>query len=292
MSKETRALRKSLKADRWHSNVAFKIFVALVMLFTYAPIVSLIVFSFNSEQSATRWGGFSLRWYEALFQDQSIMDALSTTITVAILATIISTIIGTLGAIGISSISKQKRSFTDLILNVNNIPVVNPEIVTAVALMILFVSMNMKLGYVTMLLAHISFCTPYVVITVYPKVVALDPSLMEAAQDLGARPSKALLKVMIPELLPAIIGGATMAFTMSFDDFIISYFVGGSELNISTVVYTMKKFNPSVNALSTIIIFAIGIIILIGQIFKFRNNNSDEDEVRSSKVKEPKEVTL
>lgn len=287
--------KRTFDSRHWHSGILYKIFVILVMVFMYAPIVSLIVFSFNSEKSLTRWGGFSMIWYERLFQNSAIIDALSTTITVALLATVISTVLGTMGAIGLSYVSKQKKSFADLCLNVNNIPVVNPEIVTAVSLMVIFISMRFELGYFTMLLAHISFCTPYVVITVYPKVANLDPSLMEAALDLGATPTKSLLKVMIPELLPSIVGGATMAFTMSFDDFVISYFVGGSEQNISMYLYSLKKFDPSVNALSTIIIFVLALVILVSQFFKFRKKSLDDDEEREAKIRKtikPKEASL
>lgn len=287
---------KQVNTRKWHSSVGYKIFIILVMLFIYAPIFSLILFSFNAEKSATRWGGFSLTHYESLFENQAIMDSLSTTITIALLATVISTFLGTLGAIGVSYISKQKRSFADLVMNINNLPVVNPEIVTAVSLMVVFTSMRFELGYFTMLLAHISFCTPYVVITVYPKVCSLDPALMEAAQDLGASPTKSLVKVMIPELLPAIIGGATMAFTMSFDDFVISYFVGGTEQNISMYLYSMKKFDPAVNALSTILIFVIAFVVLGAQIFKSRKKNLEEEENKQSKNKNQnnklKEVSL
>lgn len=284
---------RPLDSRRFRSSVLGKIFIVLVMLFMYAPILSLIVFSFNSEKSATRWGGFSFIWYERLFDNTAIMDALTTTVTIAVLATVISTVLGTLGSIGLAYIGKQRKNFASFALNVNNLPVVNPEIVTAVSLMVIFVSMRFELGYFTMLLAHISFCTPYVVITVYPKVCSLDPSLMEAAQDLGATPLTSLRKVMIPELLPAIVGGATMAFTMSFDDFVISYFVGGSEQNISMYLYSLKKFDPSVNALSTIIIVILALVLAASQFVKFRRRSAaDEDEQSVRRLKRTKEVSL
>lgn len=241
------------------SSFISRIFISLLMVFMYAPIVSLVVFSFNKNKSLTNWGGFSFKWYEKLFDSQDIMTAVIMTLLIAILATLISTIIGTFAAI---SLSKSKKIVKDMVLTVNNIPIVNPEIVTAVGLLLLFVSFQMDRGYTTMLFAHIAFCTPYVIITVYPKVRNLDPNLAEAANDLGATPFQALRMVILPEIKVAVIAAAAIAFTMSFDDFVISYFTAGSATNISIYLYTLRRgVEPTINALSTIIIVIIGVMV-------------------------------
>ena len=195
-------------------------YIPLILLFFYAPIIIIIIFSFNEETSLTRWTNFSLVWYKELFQNRMIMDAVQTTLTVAILATVISTIIGTLGAIGIANFKKKRTINT--ILSINNLPLVTPDIVTAISLSVLFSGIQLPLGYGTMLLAHIAFCTPYVIISVYPRFIHMDKNTIEAAMDLGATHWTALTKVIIPELLPSILSGAIKAITMSFDDFIIS----------------------------------------------------------------------
>jgi spermidine/putrescine transport system permease protein len=233
--------------------------MALVLLFIYAPILSMVIFSFNENKSLTRWGGFSFQWYEKLFDSQEIMGAVTMTILIAVVSTLISTIIGTFAAL---SLSKSKKLVKDIILTANNVPIVNPEIVTAVGLLLLFVSFQLPRGYLTMLLAHIAFSIPYVIITVYPKVRSLDPNLAEAAKDLGATPLQALRLVVFPEIKVAVIAGAAIAFTMSFDDFVISYFTAGSATNISIYLYTLKRgIEPTINALSTIIIVVIGLIV-------------------------------
>ena len=236
------------------------IFIILVVLFFYLPVLSLIVFSFNKGESLTRWTGFSFRWYLRLTESQVIIDAVQVTIIVAVIATVISTIIGTLAAI---AFARYKRRVRNTILTLNNIPIVNPEIVTAIGMLLLF-KMFIDPGMTAMLLAHISFCVPYVFLTVYPKVRSLDPSLTEAAMDLGATPFKALRHAIFPQIKGAVLAGAAIAFTMSFDDFVISYFTGGSANNISVYLYNLPRgANPSINALSTLIIVVITIIVSI-----------------------------
>lgn len=235
----------------------------LMMVFFYGPILIMMIYSFNDSKSVTVWSGFSLRWYEKLFNSRDIMDSVQTSVVIALIATAVSTVVGTITAIGLS---KHKSIVKKTVLTINNFPVLNPEIVTAISLMLLFSSIKVfKMGFVTMLLAHITFCIPYVILTVLPKLRRLDPSLADAAMDLGATPVQALWKVIIPQLMPAIISGALIAFTMSFDDFVISYFVTGNGVsNISIMVYTMsKRFDPTINALSTIIIVVITILLLI-----------------------------
>lgn len=237
-------------------------YIILAYLFFYIPIVVLMVFSFNSSKSLTNFTGFSFKWYQGLIADNEIMSAVWVSLTIALIATAVSTILGTLTAIGLS---KNRRIIRELILSVNDLPVINPDIVTAISLMLLFSSMNIEKGYFTMLLAHIMFCTPYVITSVYPKVRALDVNLVNAALDLGATPMYALRKVIIPLVKPGIFAGILLAFSMSFDDFVISYFVTGNGVkNISIIVYNMtKRTNPTINALSTIVIVVIVVLLVV-----------------------------
>lgn len=252
------------------------IYLAVCFIFLYLPIIVMMVFSFNSSKSLTKMSGFSLQWYNNLISDSSIMKAVSVSVTIAVLATLISTVLGTITAIGLS---KSRKVLKEIILNVNNIPIMNPDIVTAIGLMILFSSIKMEKGYMTMLLAHVAFCTPYVITSVYPKVRNLDPNLANAAMDLGATPFQALTKVIIPMLKEGIFAGILLAFTMSFDDFVISYFVTGNGVqNISIIVYNMtKRTNPTINALSTIVVLVIAItLILVNVIPAIVNNRKNK----------------
>ncbi|MBR5509140.1 MAG: extracellular solute-binding protein [Lachnospiraceae bacterium] len=238
-----------------------KILLLLLIVFFYAPILYMIIFSFNEGKSLTHFTGFSLRWYQHMLESRDMMEALYTTFSVALLATVISTVAGTIAAIGIS---KSKRIIRDIMDQVNNLPMMNPEIVTAIGFMLLFITFRVEKGYATMLLAHIAFCIPYVMLSVMPKVRSLDPNLANAAMDLGATPMQALTKVIVPQITPGIISGALIAFTMSVDDFIISYFVTGQGVkNLSIMVYTMsKRVNPSINAISTLVVVIITIALL------------------------------
>ena len=239
-----------------------KIIMALTIIFFYLPIIYMIVFSFNEGKSLTHFSGFSLRWCEHMLESHDMMEALYTTFGVAIVATAIATVVGTIAAIGLS---KSKKIIRDLMDQVNNLPLMNPEIVTAIGFMLLFITCKVEKGLVTMLLAHIAFCIPYVMLSVMPKIKSLDRNLADAAMDLGATPWQALTKVIVPEIMPGIISGALIAFTMSIDDFVISYFVtGGGVKNISIVVYTMsKRVNPSINAISTLVVVIITIALLV-----------------------------
>lgn len=239
-----------------------KVGMALLLVFFYAPILFMIIFSFNSSKSLTHFTGFSLRWYEAMLKNHGMMESLYVTIVIALLATIISTIIGTITAIGLSKSKKVLRAFVS---QVNDFPIMNPEIVTAIGLMLLFITFQIEKGFVTLLLAHIAFCIPYVILSIMPKIKSLDPNLADAAMDLGATPWQALVKVIVPQIMPGIVSGALIAFTMSFDDFVISYFVTGQGVkNLSIMVYTMsKRINPSVNAISTLVVLLITITLTI-----------------------------
>lgn len=257
------------------TNKLSKVFLTLVILATYLPIVSMMIFSFNSTKSLTRWQGFSFRWYIDLFTDTQIIKAVVVTILVAVISTVISTIIGTLASI---ALTKQRKVIREAALSLNNIPVLNPEIITAVALFLLFGAFAIERGYTTMLLAHIAFSTPYVIIAVYPKVRGLDPNLTDAAYDLGATPLEALWKVIVPQIKVAIFAGAAIAFTMSFDDFAISYFAVSdtSIQNISIYLYTLRRgFEPTINALSTIIIIIIMSVVFY-DLFKKRKTKLED----------------
>ena len=238
------------------------ILMVLTLIFFYLPIVYMVVFSFNSGKSLTSFTGFSLRWYKHMMESHTMMESLSTTFSIALIATAVSTIVGTISAIGLS---KSKKIIQRLMEQVNNLPMMNPEIVTAIGFMLLFITFRVEKGYVTMLLAHIAFCIPYVMLSVMPKIRSLDPNLADAAMDLGATPWRALTKVIVPQIMPGIVSGALIAFTMSVDDFIISYFVtGGGVKNLSITVYTMsKRVNPSINAISTLVVVIITLVLLL-----------------------------
>lgn len=256
-----------------------KIYLGIMLVFFYLPILYTVVFSFNSSRSLTRFEGFSTRWYTDMFNNRTMMEAIWYTFIIAILATVISTIIGTITAIGLS---KSKRIVSEVVMQVNNLPIMNPEIVTAVGLLMLFASMPMiEKGFVTLLLAHIMFCIPYVILSVMPKIRTLDPNLLEAAMDLGATPTQSLIKVIVPQIMPGIISGALIAFTMSFDDFVISYFVTGNGVNnISILVYTMvRRINPSINALSSIIVLIITSVLIIVNVVPILKEKKEKQRI-------------
>lgn len=237
-------------------------YVALVLLFFYIPIIYVMAFSFNESKSLTRFTGFSLQWYEKMFTDRTILEAIYYTVVIAIIATIVSTIVGTVTAIGLS---KSKKIVKEVVLQINDLPMMNPDIVTAIGFMLLFTSLRVKTGFVTLLLAHIAFCIPYVILSVMPKLRQLDDNIAEAALDLGATPFEALTKVIIPQIMPGIVSGALIAFTMSFDDFVISFFATGPGVNtIAIYVYSsIKRINPTINALSTVIVVIVTVVLLV-----------------------------
>ena len=238
-----------------------KSYLLIILLFIYLPIAYIVVFSFNSTKSLTTFSGFSLRWYEAMLKDSTMLESIYYTVIVAVIATVVSTIVGTITAIGLS---KSRKLIKNLVLEINNLPVMNPDIVTAIGLMLLFISTKIQLSLFTLILAHISFCIPYVILSIMPKLRQLDDNVAEAALDLGATPWQALTKVIIPQIFPAIISGALIAFSMSFDDFVISFFTAGIGINnISMYVYSMKRYNPSINALSTLIVIVVTVILIV-----------------------------
>lgn len=254
------------------------LYIAICFLFFYVPILVTMIFSFNSSKSLSRFSGFSLKWYENLLKNGDIKSAVIVSLSIAIIATCIATILGTITAIGLS---KNKKILKEWVLGVNDIPIMNPEIVTAIGLMIFFTAIGFEKGYITMLLAHIAFCTPYVITSVYPKVKNLDPNLANAAMDLGATPFQAITKVIVPMIKEGIYAGMLLSFTMSFDDFVISYFVTGNGVsNISIILYTMtKRANPTINALSTIVIVVIIAILLIVNLAPLLIKNKTEKNI-------------
>lgn len=240
-----------------------KIYIALIFIFLYAPILTLIVLSFNSSKTRAKWGGFSLKWYGSLFSNRDIMEALSTTLLIALLSSAIATVIGVCTCVGLR---KMKSTSRTVIIGVTNIPMLNADIVTGISLMLLFLSMGMKFGFGTILLSHITFNIPYVILSVMPRMKNLNTPVYEAALDLGASPVYAFFKVVLPELLPGILSGFLLAFTMSLDDFIITHFTKGAGIDtLSTKIYTevKKGIKPEMYALSTIIFLSVLILLIL-----------------------------
>jgi len=265
------------------TSVGSKIILTLTMLFFYLPILYIIIFSFNDSRSLTKFGGFSLRWYEKMFADSTMMEAVLYTVIIAIIATVVATVVGTITAIGLS---KSRKVVQKMVERINDLPVMNPDIVTAISLLMFFSVLTVKKGFGTLLIAHIMFCIPYVMLSVTPKLRSLDPNLIDAAMDLGATPFQALAKVIVPQIKPGIVSGALIAFTMSFDDFVISYFTTGNGVNnISILVYTMsKRVNPSINALSTIVILLITLVLGVVNIVPIVREKREKDGKSSRAV--------
>ena len=240
-----------------------KFYLGIMMVFLYIPIVVLIVQSFNAGESRAKWEGFSLRWYGELLQDERILQALYVTVSIAVIAMVVSTILGTLAAIGIHAMKKRPQA---LMMTLTNLPNTMPDIVTGISLMLLFLFTKVERGYMTMLLAHITFDTPYVILSVLPKLKQMNRHTYEAALDLGATPMYALFHVIIPQCKQGIITGAMLAFTLSLDDFTISYFTTSPLVqNLSTLIYSSarKGIDPSLNALSALMFVALLVLLLI-----------------------------
>ena len=247
------------------TGILTKIYIAAIMVFMYAPIAVLIFYSFNKSRSAA-WGGFTFKWYFELFESNNLMDALINTLLIAVLASLFATILGTAAAIGINNFRGKSRA---LIQNVSNIPIISPDIVMGVSLMLLFtflgVMFNFEMGFGTVLLSHICFCVPFVVLNVMPRIRRMDQSLYDAALDLGCNPFQAFFKVVIHELMPGIISGMLISFTYSIDDFVITHFTQGARFqNLSTEISMLRrKFPPTINALSTLLFLVIIIIMVL-----------------------------
>ncbi|MDF2803443.1 MAG: Ornithine carbamoyltransferase [Anaerocolumna sp.] len=240
-----------------------KFYLFLILVFLYAPILILIVLSFNKSKSRAKWGGFTLDWYVKLFQDSDIMQALYVTLMIAFLSAFIATILGTMAALAMNNMKKLPRS---ILMGITNIPMLNADIVTGISLMLLFVALNYTLGFSSVLMAHITFNIPYVILSVMPKLKQLNKSTYEAALDLGASRRYAFFKVVFPEIFPGVLSGFLLAFTMSLDDFVITHFTKGASINtLSTKIYTevRKGIKPEMYALSTILFFSVVILLVL-----------------------------
>ena len=240
-----------------------RIYMAIIFFFLYSPIAVMALFSFNASKSRTVWTGFTLDWYAKLFHNETIINSLGVTMIVALIASVVSTVLGTAAAIGIFNMKKKTRG---VIMYFTYLPILNPEIVTGVSLMLLFVFAGLDMGFLTLILAHISFCVPYVILNVLPKLRQMDTSLLEAAMDLGCNQRGVFGKVVLPEIMPGVLTGFLMSITYSIDDFVISYFTHGAESqNLSVTIYSMtrRKVSPEINALSTIIFLVVLTVLIV-----------------------------
>ena len=260
-------------------NLSSKIYMYILYIFLYLPILVLIVFSFNQSKSRANWTGFTLHWYADLFRDERILTSLMNTVIVAVCASVLATILGTMAALGINSMKKTGKA---LLMGATYIPVINPEIIMGISLMILFrffvTTTGFQFGFATLILAHISFDVPYVIYNVLPKLRAMNPNLVEAAQDLGCNPRQAFFKAVIPEIMPGIFSGFLMALTYSVDDFVVSYFTSGTNvetLSVTIESMTRVKVSPKINALSAIIFVVIATILVVKNILENRRMRRD-----------------
>ena len=240
-----------------------RFYTFIIFFFLYAPIIVLMIFSFNNSKSRAKWDGFTFKWYAELFRDSEILSSLYYTVIIAVISSLVATVIGTIAAIGIHNMSKVKKN---IVMNLTYLPVINPDIVTGISLMILFIFIKLDLGFITLLFAHITFNIPYVILSVMPKLKQLNKHIYEAALDLGATPLRAFWKVILPEIMPGVVTGALLAFTLSLDDFVISFFTTGSGVsNLSITIYSMARrgINPKINALSTIMFITVLLLLII-----------------------------
>lgn len=269
------------------SRVPGRVLQWMVAVFLYAPIFVLIFFSFNTDRSRVNFKGFTLDWYKRLFQNEQVLSALTLTLILAFLSALIATVIGTVSAIGIHNMKKRPRK---MLLALNNIPVVNPDIITGVSLMLFFIfcisflsslGANAGLGFVTLLIAHVTFNIPYVILSVLPKLRQLNKNTYEAALDLGANPFRAYMRVILPEIMPGVISGAIIAFTMSIDDFLISYFTTGSMQTLPMRIYAMtrKRVSPEINALSTLMFVTVLALLIVINVLQARDKKKKEQRV-------------
>lgn len=234
-----------------------RFYIWLIFFFLYAPIAVLVIFSFNDSRSRSSWDGFTLHWYADMLANQQLMTALYNTIVIALVSALVATLLGTVAAIGIQRMKGVKHSLT---MNLTYLPILNPDIVTGISMMMFFVAVSIPRGMISMLLAHITFCLPFVIIVVLPKLNQMDPLLFDAALDLGATPAKAYRSIILPQIMPGILVGFLLAFTMSVDDFVISFFVTGNGVsNLSIAIYSMAKrgISPSINAVMTVILVTV-----------------------------------
>ncbi|HOJ77987.1 MAG TPA: ABC transporter permease [Bacillota bacterium] len=254
-------------------------YIALLFIFLYAPIIVLAIFSFNSSRSRGTWDGFTLKWYYEMFQDRQIMAALYYSLIIGVTSALVATIIGTMAAFGIHNMKPFSKT---TVMNITYLPVLNPDIVTGISFMLLFIFLKIRLGFLTLLLSHITFNIPYVILSVLPKIKQLDKSMYEAALDLGATPFYAFRKVILPEIMPGVITGLLLAFTLSFDDFVISFFNTGSGVsNLSILIYSMARrgINPKINALSTFMFISVLTLLIVVNILMSKQQKTKEEKI-------------
>ncbi len=271
--KETVPRSRGVTKEKKLYRILTRLYTVLMFCFLYAPILVLIVFSFNDSKSSAKWAGFTFKWYSELFHNSMIMNSLYYTLIVAVITAVVSTILGVFASFGIHYMKKWQRK---VVLNINNLPMLNPDIVTGVSLMIVFVFVGLKLGLLTMIIAHITFATPYVVLSILPKFKQMPKEMLEAAMDLGATPLQAFHKVVLPEIKPGIITGALIAFTLSIDDFVISFFTTGNGVqNLSITIYSFAKkgIKPEINALSAIMFVTVLVLLIV------INKRTDSEEL-------------
>ncbi len=263
-----------------------RLYMALIFLFLYAPIVVLIVFSFNDTKTMSRsvWSGFTFRWYARLWEDSMIQQAVWNTLLIAVLSALIATVFGTVAAVGLYRMRGWRKK---VMMNLTNFPMVNPEIVTGVSMMLLFVFMAQvfkigSLGMWSILIAHVTFCLPYVILSVLPKLAQMDKNLFEAAQDLGCPPLQAFRKVVVPQIMPGIVTGMIMAFTLSIDDFVITYFCSGTTQTLPIYIYSMTKrrVSPEINALSTVLFVVILLLLVLTNLHGGKEKKKKEAPAR------------
>lgn len=251
-------------------------YIWLIFIFLYAPIAVLVVFSFNDSRSRSSWDGFTLHWYADLFANQQLMTALYNTIIIAVVSALVATVLGTVAAIGIQRMKGLKHSLT---MNLTYLPILNPDIVTGISMMMFFVAVSIPRGMTSMLITHITFGLPFVIIVVLPKLQQMDPLLFDAALDLGATPARAYRSIILPQIMPGILVGFLLAFTMSVDDFVISFFVTGKGVsNLSIAIYTMARrgISPSINAVMTLILVVVLIVVAVLYWYVAHNKKIEE----------------
>ena len=264
-----------------------KLYLALIFIILYAPIVTLMVLSFNESRTRAKWGGFTLKWYKELFQNEQIMSAFYTTLVISLVAAAVATLIGTAAAIAIQGMKHRWRTFY---MGVTNIPMMNAEIVMGVSLMLLFIAVGMKMGFGTILIAHITFNIPYVILSVMPKLKQTNRHVYEAAMDLGASPLEAFFKVVFPDIVPGVLSGFMLAFTMSLDDFVITHFTKGPGIDtLSTKIYTevRKGIKPEIYALSTIMFVTVLVLLIL---INYPPEENEETKTRKKRVKHPSKI--
>ena len=260
-----------------------RIYLALIIIFLYAPIATLMVLSFNASKTRAKWGGFTLKWYTSLLDNRVILSALTNTLLIALLASLFATLIGTIACLALRNMNRKGRA---VLMGITNIPMLNAEIVTGISLMLLYISIGIRFGFLTVLLSHITFCIPFVILSVMPRLKQLNISTYEAAMDLGASSNYAFFKVVLPEIMPGVLSGFFMSFTMSLDDFIITHFTKGPGFDtLSTKIYTevRKGIKPEMYSLSTLIFITVLLLLILSNRLDKKNTGKGNQQASLQK---------